>query len=521
MVNKMIRLEDDADRTTIPKETVNLAEKLVEQVAADPGAAFEPQWLAFLTELKRQEPASYERVRSKLKKSGVRVGELDKLIGRSEHVEREIASGSALEWPEDDPWPEEVIGADLLDEVSDGIAHYLVVSKHEANTMALWAAFAHALDAFVISPRLAFVSPEKRCGKTTALSITQQLVPKALPASNISPSAVFRSIEMAQPTLLIDEADTFLNAGDELRGILNSGHNRHQAYVVRVTGDDHIPARFCTWSPVAIAMIGRLPDTLQDRSIVIELRRKKPSDNVERFRMDRVAGLEVLCRKLARWTTDSLAQLRAWDGSVPESLHDRAADNWRSLIAIADSAGGQWPEKARGAAIALSQGEADDDSAAVMLLTDIQQLFHESGAEKLSTTGILERLNDMDERPWPEWKKGKPLTARQLARLLQRFGISPSTIRLPGSGTAKGYALASMQDTFSRYTPSQSVTPSQPALSNGYSQILSVTSESNVTDRKPLKPALTGTCDGVTDRTPPLEEKGAPGQESDEVGGLI
>jgi len=168
------------------------------------------------------------------------------------------------------------------------------------------------------------------------------------------------------------------------------------------------------------------------------------------------------------------------------------------------------PEKARSAAIALSQGEADDESAGVMLLTDIQQMFHESGAEKLSTIGILERLNNMDERPWPEWKKGKPLTARQLARLLQRFKISPTTIRLSGSAPAKGYSLSSMRDAFTRYTPSQSVTPLQPTATAAYGQNPSVTPELNVTDRKPLKPALTGTCNGVTDKTPPEPGKSAP-----------
>jgi hypothetical protein len=53
-------------------------------------------------------------------------------------------------------------------------------------------------------------------------------------AANISSPAFFRVIEEARPTLVIDEADTWLQGNDELRGILNSGYTRKTAFVVRV-----------------------------------------------------------------------------------------------------------------------------------------------------------------------------------------------------------------------------------------------------------------------------------------------
>ena len=69
--------------------------------------------------------------------------------------------------------------------------------------------------------------------------------------------------------MLIDEADSFLRNSDELRGVLNSGHTRDSAFVIRTVGEDHEPRRFSTWGAKAIALIGKLPDTLADRSIEV------------------------------------------------------------------------------------------------------------------------------------------------------------------------------------------------------------------------------------------------------------
>ena len=110
------------------------------------------------------------------------------------------------------------------------------------------------------------------------------LTPRALSASNISPSSVFRTVDKWGPTLLVDEADSFARDNDELRGILNCGHDRSGAFVIRTVGDSHEPKQFCTWAPKAIAMIGKLPVTWQSRSIHIALKRMFPGDYVDPLR---------------------------------------------------------------------------------------------------------------------------------------------------------------------------------------------------------------------------------------------
>ena len=234
-----------------------------------------------------------------------------------------------------------------------------------------------------------------------------------------------------------------------MRGVLNSGHNRHAAWVIRTVGDDHEPCRFGTWAPKAIALIGRLPATLGSRAIHIELRRFADGEHVKPLRGDRLGHLEPLRRKAWRWASDHADQLADADPTMPSTLRGRVADNWRHLIAIADVAGGEWPLRARQAAETLSAGRSEQ-SAGIMLLEDLRALFGERSADRLASADIVVALGNLEHRPWPEWKAGKPITARQLARLLEPFGVSPNSIRF-GTGTIKGYLLSQFDEPFRRY----------------------------------------------------------------------
>ena len=245
--------------------------------------------------------------------------------------------GRPFEVPKIAPWPDAVDGAALLSEVTSAIQRYVAMPDGAAEIVAMWAMHTHCFDCFMHSPRLAITSPEKGCGKTTLLDVAACLVARPLPTSNATVSAIFRVVEMARPTLLIDEADTFLKENDELRGILNTGH-RKGGSVLRTIGDDHEPRQFSTWGPAAIAMIGRLPDTLDDRSINCGMRRRKGSERVESFRSDRTQHLEIIAQKMARWAADHDDQLRGADPATV-GLENRVADNWRPLLAIADAVG--------------------------------------------------------------------------------------------------------------------------------------------------------------------------------------
>jgi hypothetical protein len=240
--------------------------------------------------------------------------------------------GRTFELEKIEPWEQPVDGAVLLGEICTTIRRYIVLPDESIGALALWALHTHCFDCFGHSPRAAITSPEKGCGKTTTLDVLSALVAGPLPTSNATVSAIFRTVELSAPTLLIDEADTFLKENDELRGILNTGHRRG-GQVIRTVGDDHEPRLFSTWAPAAIAMIGRLPDTLNDRSVVISLRRRKPSEKIESFRADRADHLKILQRKMARWARDHSQALAASEPDMGE-LANRVADNWRLSLRL-------------------------------------------------------------------------------------------------------------------------------------------------------------------------------------------
>jgi putative DNA primase/helicase len=434
---------------------------------------------------------------------GISVMALDAAV-KAAHAEDTTTKGQGrpLELPVIEPWPDPVNGAELLDEVRDALKRYLVLPEGSAEILTLWVVHTHAYKCFGHSPRLAITSPEKGCGKTTTLDIVGELVAKPLPTSNATTAAVFRTVEMASPTLLIDEADTFLKDNEELRGILNAGHRRG-GNIIRTVGEDHQPRQFSTWAPAAIAMIGRLPDTLEDRSVSISLRRKKPKERVQQFRSDRCPDLKNIARKIARWMADNQEVLAVADPDTG-TLFNRPADNWRPLLAVADLAGGEWPSRARGVA-ETAEFTKQDQSSRSMVLGDIRDIFVARGVDRLPSAALADALGGMENRPWSEWRNGKPITAAALARLLAPFRITPGTKR-HGSATFKGYLLADFADAFESYLPNETVTPSQANNDGLYDASESVTMAPDVTVPNASQPNNDGLCDGVTVAGPWEEE---------------
>jgi hypothetical protein len=361
----------------------------------------------------------------------------------------EQGTSVVLEDPE--RWPEPVDGQEVLKSIVGALARFVALPPGGYTAVALWILHAHAHSAALVSPILALLSPVKRCGKSTLLDVLAALVPKPLKTSHVTPAVIFRVVDAHHPTCLFDEADTFIRNSEELRGVLNSGHARGGAFTHRCEGEDHEVRAFSTWAPKAIAAIGRLPETLEDRAIKIRMRRRRPDERVARFRLDRAHQFESLRRQAWTWAQDHLEELREADPEMPDALDDRQQDNWRPLCAIADLIGGPWPEKAREAALlTASQEPEQENSAAVQLIEDVVAMFVEKDADSLPSADICDDLEKMEDRPWPEWKNGKPITPRQVAKLLKPFQIVPKKIRFELSAK-QGYERAAFDDAVHRY----------------------------------------------------------------------
>ncbi|HEV2913716.1 MAG TPA: DUF3631 domain-containing protein [Pyrinomonadaceae bacterium] len=391
---------------------------------------------------------------------GIKASDLQRAF-KSETVGNEETNEPAkLVLHEPELWPDPVDGAQLLDELVSTTRRFVSSAEGVPETVALWSLFTHAINAFEISPLLAITSPEKRCGKTTLLMLVNTFAPRPLQVANITSSALFRVVEKYQPTLLIDEADTFLASNEELRGIINSGHRRAGAYVIRTVGDEHEPRTFCTWAAKAIALIGAMPDTLEDRSFPIRMQRRRPGEDTEELRIDRLSGLEPLRQKAARWAADNFDKLKAADPFIPANITNaRARDNWRVLLAIADAAGGHWPTRAREVALIFSNTEPDTESNKILLLYDLRAIFDEKKAERLESEKIVNALIEIEGHPWAEGKNDKPLSKTRLAKLLNPFKIYPDKWR-EGKDTLRGYIRRDFEEVFARYLDTE--TPQTP-----------------------------------------------------------
>ncbi|MBV9548803.1 MAG: DUF3631 domain-containing protein [Alphaproteobacteria bacterium] len=410
---------------------------------------------------------TYEQGRKKAaKRLGVEPHRLDKLVEkrRGELQSGEERRGKSLTFPELGDWPDAVDGITLLDSITQTLLRYVIMSAESAHAIALWIVAAHAFDCFRIFPRLCITAPDKRCGKTTLLEFVAKLVPRPLFASHITIAAIFRIIESHKPTLLIDEGDSFIPGNEELRGILNSGH-RYDGSVIRCVGDHHEPKRFSTWAPVAIALINRLPPTLEDRSITVRLRRRLASERVTQLSLSDADGLNTVAKMVRRWTTDNKDSLAHASPAIPNDLINRAADNWLPLFAVAQVAGGEWLEKVSNVALSLNREQrfAGDQSIGMLLLADIKSAFEDTPEEALFSSEIVANLRKREDRPWPEYLHDSPITMPQVAKLLRPFGIIPGTVRR-GDLTAKGYYRKAMVDAFDRYLADEAVTTSQDSI---------------------------------------------------------
>jgi len=483
-------IDDLAQREAVATSIPEVVQQALGRLAEDPGALYEANVLEAITAVRQADPAGYQRIRAQAKGSAS-VGELDRLTAASK-----MDDGLPSMFPHVEPWPEPVDGDELVRDLCRAIKEHVAADKPTILAAALWCMHSWCMDVLTVSPLAHITAPEKRCGKTVFLTVMSELVCRPLAVANISPAALFRSMEMWQPTLLIDEADTFLKENDEARGLINSGLYRKTAFVIRVEGDDHIPTQFRTWGAKVVCGIGKLADTIEDRSIPLRLRRKVAGESVAKIRHSGSAQWETLRRRVARWAEDNRDEVAVARPSPANGLNDRAQDCWEPLLAIADLAGEAWARGSRSAAQALHGIEEETPSIGVELLGDIRDAFERRGSSRLASTLLLEELTLDEEAPWATFNRGREIDARWLSKRLADFGIKPKAMRLNGGHLVKGYDRADFEDTFHRYlsgeTPEKSVTRLQPH--NGAVSVGNTSGNTQLVTGNSI-----GVTDGVTD----------------------
>ena len=414
--------------------------ELVDKAVLDTGAPFEPSAVAMLKKLRGDDLAAWQRTRALL----------DALVARLEH--------------------------------------YVSLPKGGAVAVAVWALYTWCFRAFSVSPYLMVTAPERESGKSRVTELLSWMVQRDKPVSDASAATIYRGVDRDGPTLLFDETQDYLNRrpDDPIRGMLRSGFNLRFANVERMVGEGtNMEERsFSTFCPKV--MNGRnlvtIDDMLTSRSVVLPMTRATRA--YPHLRADRDPVGEDIRRQCARWRDDHLSALREADPDVDTRIH-RNADVWRPLFAVADAAGGEWPEKVRAAADALAavSGTIDTgETLGTMLLADVRAVFTQRGDPERIQSKVLDMaLRALPERPWDSMPKtGKAITAQARGRMLARYGVNAETLRFDaGEPIAKGYKRAAFADAWNAYLPEgdgdRTVTPLQSHETSTFSDSRTVT----------------------------------------------
>jgi putative DNA primase/helicase len=404
------------------------------------------------------------------------------------------------------PHPAPVNVADLLSEIEGVITRHVVLNESAAAALAVWVLHSYTFELRDTVAYVAIESPEKRCGKTTLLSVLAAMASKSLIASNITVGALFRAIHTCTPTLFIDEADTFLAGNSIMRGIINSGNTRRTAYVLRLSagkragrselgrifggttlphpnplplgegasdaqqrvpttisdsrtitspnlaaeGADNGLKKYSCWCPKVIAMIGEVPDTIADRSIVVKMARKLTTETCAPLSELNTALIKAKCAAFAR----DMGQYIAESGKIRgEGLNDRAADTFDPLFVIARLAGAEWEKKLHEAALALCS-TADIENSGSGLILDIIDIIGENGGEKMFSRDIVAILREGGMKS--QTPKNPSLNEHQMARILRPYGVKPTAIRI-GKEVRNGYLGEDFRDALKRYVSKEDI----------------------------------------------------------------
>lgn len=350
-------------------------------------------------------------------------------------------------------------GAELLNDVEAFIRRFCVLpGEHCYVAVALWSAHTHFIRRLETTPRLACLSPEPGSGKTRVLEVLDVLCASPLMALDISMAAFFRIVEDRQPAILLDEVDAIFTgkkqseSAEDMRRVINNGY-RVGAVVQRVGGKNRDEVQdFRVFTPVAMAGLGNLPDTLMSRSVIIRMKRRNKGETVQQFRdrLHRPEG-EKLQALLASWATAVAEKLDY--PTLPDGVEDRDADVWEPLIMVADLAGGRWPDRARQACLRFIADKPDAAvSLGVRLLADLRKIWPAEAAA-MPTADILRELARLEEAPWADLY-GEGLKPRKLAELLGEYGITSHDV-WTALGSRKGYRREDLWDSWQRYVSPQ------------------------------------------------------------------
>jgi hypothetical protein len=388
------------------------------------------------------------------KESGVEAQRVRKAFA---HVkDQKTLGGHPIEAGDPEPWPDPIDGAGLFDAVYEFLRRYLAAPEAALVTIAGYIIASHAIQAFEVVGYLMLTSPLERAGKSRAVDLAELLARR--PYLMVSPTSatLYRIMEAIEPTLLLDEAEvvradgTSSGINNELIAILNAGYERGRE-APRCAGDNHEVRGYGVFGFKILALIGRLPRTIEDRSIIIRMERRRKDQSIQRFFRHLVAEeAETLQRKAATWCARQIDALRqksvellneADKDDAWEFLNDRQVQCWLPLLTVAHAAGEKWYARVMAAARELATEETRDTLYAAALKKSRDLYQEDTGQRFVSSAKIVSGLR-IDGY--------QKMTGKGLADIMAEFGLRSKSFR-DGKKVVRGYAVEDLRRAWERW----------------------------------------------------------------------
>ena len=374
--------------------------------------------------------------------------------------------------------------SDVLDFLESTISEYLVCSPAQRSVLALWILHTYTFQAAHFTPYLNIYSPLEESGKSTCMAILRSFCARPWWAAGGSPAIVKRTILADHPTVLLDNWHTVFRGSDknQFTGFLLNGCDQaHDVASFDSQSEKTIANLWQTFCPKAFAGLESLPPSLARHSIPIVLQRRKPLEIVKStFNLLVPGSTDNLTSWMQRWAQDHEGRVAATfdsyelEGPILPSLSPHQQNCARALIALAETIGGHWPQKAGAALMEIFRNYNKGQVSPLQLLSDIRGAFVRRGLqERIFTAELLEDLHDLDDRTWHEYgKSGKPMTPQALSRILGPTFKIYSRSQRRGQEKLRGYQLSDFLEAWERYLPSQptpAATIGEPAAQDSVS----------------------------------------------------
>lgn len=357
-----------------------------------------------------------------------------------------------------EPWEGEVTGKELYDEIYLAIESFIELESEQIHAITIWVLhtyFIRPYDSIQLcrySPLLFLTSPERACGKSTLLKILSALSYNGKIATNISDASLFRLVAGKKITLFLDEIDTYFSKRSEMVGLLNSGFEITGSVLRQTGGDFGTTSEFSTWGAKCIAGIGTQPDTLESRTLKIQLKRKTAESNL--LRVPEVLARDLnyfinIKRRCIKFAAENETEILKSDEIFFNEIDDRAHDCWSGLLRLASYIGEL--DNVKKSARYLSANAKPDEGESIEFLRDVRYFLGTLTEEKFPTAQLITYLNRLEDRPYKYIRKDG-INAYDLSVKLKPYGIRSKQIKFAGSNI-KGYEVAVFQEVFKRYLP--------------------------------------------------------------------